>query len=181
VDDASAFMEEACNLCKDTNAAARSAQKNRGDIKHEEIKIGDRPAHLITFTDKRDAGTGDHQLVLLTAIDKQTVLLSGLPDRSQAETVVNRYLKESDRSLGTNAIMRETRALLPEQVQAAAFLNLEGTGLLHMLGGSERGHKMPPLGFSLRTFPSGLETQTVLPFDTLRALVDAARSGKDTN
>ena len=40
--------------------------------------------------------------------------------------------------------------------------------------------QVAPLGFAMRALPAGLEAQFVIPFDALKAVVDASKAKKET-
>jgi hypothetical protein len=182
VDDASAFIENATDLMKKHFEATNAVADTHTDAKLEPLRVADKPSVLITITENKKAAKSDKEsgsraadILIMTAIDPQTLLVGTLKNADQAERFVKEHLTKPARSLDANGELKKTFALLSKQAQLAAFINLkpifEGEGLRDCL----------PLGFSLSMLPGSMEAQFVLPFETLQALVAAenARSKKE--
>src|SRR5262249_56066852 len=79
-------------------------------------------------------------------------------------------------TLGANAQLQKTTALLPEQLQAVVYLNMPTAGaFVH----GARLPECPPPAFALRTLTAGAEAQFVIPFDTLKAVFETFNPEKE--
>ena len=179
VDDASAFVEGATDLMKKHSEATNAVADTHTDVKIEPMRVADKQSVLITITEKKkdakEPAPRPDDMVIMTILDTQTVLVGTLKKADQAETFVKANLTKPAKSLEANGELKKTFTLLPKQTQLAAFINLktilEGESL----------KDCPPLGFSLSMLPGSIEAQFVLPFETLQALVAAenARGKKE--
>lgn len=178
VRDATAFLDDAVDLLKHSLRAAQRADKTKVEVNYQEKEIAGKPSRLITVRNG-EQGTGKDrpQVYLLSALDGQTVLGCMLADREKAEWTVKKYSRPEDRSLATNASLLKTRKLLPDKLQVELLLDLQAFGIL---GQSESAKKqvsqVAPLGFAMRALPATLEAQFVIPFDALKAVVDASKA-----
>jgi hypothetical protein len=182
VDDASAFVENATDLMKKHSDATNAVSDTHMDVKIEPMRVADKESVLITSTEKKKAAKPDKEpdprpadILIMTILDPQTLLVGTLKKADQAESFVKANLTKPAKSLEGNGELKKAFALLPKQTQLAAFINLknllEGEGL----------KDCPPLGFSVSMLPGSIEAQFVLPFETLQALVAAenARGKKE--
>jgi hypothetical protein len=182
VRDATTFLDDAVDLLRHASRAARSAAKTKVEVNYQEKEIAGKPSRLITVrSGEQGSGKDRPQVFLLTALDGQTVLGCLLPDRAKAEATVTKFSKQGDRSLAANASLQKTRKLLPDKLQVELLLDLQ---TFDILGQSESGKTqvshIAPLGFAMRALPAALEAQFVVPFDALKAVVDASKSkGKE--
>jgi len=178
VRDATTFLDDAVDLLLHASRAARSADKTKVEVNYQEKEIAGKPSRLITVRSGEQGNGKDRpQIFLLTALDAQTVLGCLLPDRKKAETTVTKFSKQVDRSLAANASLQKTRKLLPDKLQVELLLDLQAFGIL---GQSESDKTqvshVAPLGFAMRALPAALEAQFVVPFDALKAVVDASKA-----
>ncbi len=185
VKDANAFLDDAVDLLKHAHRAAQSAAKTKVEIQYQEKEIAGRPSRLITVqAGEKGKGQEDKagpQTSLVSALDAQTVLACVLPEAGQAEGTIAKFSKQAGRSLATNAQLQETRKLLPDVLQAEVFLDLQAFGILGQGAAKETSvSRVAPLGFAMRTLTAGLEAQFVIPFDALKAVVDASKATKET-
>jgi hypothetical protein len=184
VDDASAFVENATDLLKKHCEATNAVSDTHTDAKFEPMRVADKQSVLITITEKKKAAKSDTEpdprpadILIMTVLDSQTLLVGTLKKADQAEKFVKEYSTKPAKSLEANEELKKTFTLLPKQTQLAAFINLKT-----IFGGETPGLKdCPPLGFSVSMLPGSIEAQFVLPFETLQALVAAenARSKKE--
>jgi uncharacterized protein (TIGR03067 family) len=184
VRDAAAFLDDAVDLLRHCHRAERAAARTKVEINYQEKEIGGKPARLITVKPAEGgdgkAGKDRPQVFLLAALDSQTVLGCTLTDAGQAQSTVAKFSKRADRALTANAAMQKTRGLLPNQLQVEVFFDLQAFGILGSSGLSKTPvSRVAPLGFAMRTLPAGLEAQFVIPFDALKAVVDASRAKKE--
>jgi hypothetical protein len=183
VDDASAFVEGATDLMKRHSEATNAVADTHTDVKIEPLRVADKQSVLITITEKKKAAKSDKEpeprpadILIMTVLDPQTLLVGTLKKADQAESFVKANLAKPAKSLESNGELKKTFGLLPKQTQLAAFINLK-----NLFEGEILRVDCPPLGFGLSMLPDSVEAQFVLPFETLQALVDAdnARSKKE--
>jgi hypothetical protein len=172
-DDAPSLIKDVAGLCKNHVQAALAEAKDKVEIKTEEKQIGQRQALLITLSERspkeKDAKPGRVPIVL-TALDKQTVLAGWVPGGAEPETFLQRFAQPPAKSLATNAQFRKTASILSAR-QAALYFNLHA--LAAAFKSEIRMPDSPPVGFGLSAMPDGIEAQFVVPFDTLHAVFAA--------
>ena len=182
VDDASAFVEGATDLLKKHSEATNAVADTQMDVKIEPM-LAAKQSVVITITEKKKDAKSDKELdsrpaniLSMTVLDAQTVLVGTLKKADQAEKFVKDNSTKPAKSLEGNTELKKTFALLPKQTQLAAFINLK-----NIFEGEILRVDCPPLGFGLSMLPGSIEAQFVLPFETLQALVAAenARSKKE--
>ena len=181
VRDATAFLDDAVDFLRHSTRAVQSADKTKVEVNYQEKEIAGKPSRLITVRDGKSGngkeGKDQPQVFLLTALDGQTILGCMLSSPEKAEATVTKYVKQADRSLADNAALEKTRKLLPDKLQVEVLLDLQAFGIL---GQSESAKKqvsqVAPLGFAMRALPATLEAQFVIPFDALKAVVDASKA-----
>jgi hypothetical protein len=182
VDDATAFVEGATDLMKKHSEATNAVADTQTDVKIEPMRVADKQSVLITITEKKKDAKSDKEpaprpadILIMTVLDPQTLLVGTLKKADQAESFVKANLTKPAKSLEGNSELKKAFALLPKQTQLAAFINLNT--ILYGEGMKD----CPPLGFGLGMLPGSIEAQFVLPFETLQALVAAenARSKKE--
>jgi hypothetical protein len=178
VRDATTFLDDAVDLLRHASRAARSADKTKVEVNYQEKEIAGKPSRLITVRrGEQGSGKDRPQVFLLTALDGQTVLGCLLPDREKAEATVTKFSKQGDRSLAANASLQKTRKLLPDKLQVELLLDLQTFGILGQSdSGKTQVSHVAPLGFAMRALPAALEAQFVVPFDALKAVVDASKA-----
>jgi hypothetical protein len=182
VDDASAFVEGSTDLITKATAAANAATDQRTEVKLEPKRIGDKACVIVTFndsnkkTDKEQPGAPTDGCLVFTSIDAKTVLVGVLNKTTEADAFVKQYSVKASRSLQENAELRKTMALMPKQMQIAAFLNLNSFSL--MADPAAKLANCPPIGFSFGGVPEGFEAQFVIPFDTVRTIAEQAQGEK---
>jgi hypothetical protein len=184
VDDASTFVEGATDLMKKHSEATNAVADTLTDVKFEPMRVADKQSVLITITERKKDAKSDKEpaprpadILIMTVLDPQTLLVGTLKKADQAESFVKANLTKPAKSLEANDELKKTFSMLPKQTQLAAFINLKT-----IFGGETPGLKdCPPLGFSVSMLPGSIEAQFVLPFETLQALVAAenARSKKE--
>jgi hypothetical protein len=184
VKDANAFLDDAVDLLKHAHRAAQAAARTKVEVQYQEKEIGGKPSRLITFQGgEQGKGQEDKagpQVYLLSALDGQTVLACVLPEAGQAEQAVTKFSRPADRSLASNAQLHKTRQLLPDKLQVEVFLDLQAFGILGSgAADKNRVSRVAPLGFAMRALPAGLEAQFVIPFDALKAVIDASKAKQE--
>src|SRR5262249_18286400 len=157
------------------------------EISVREVKIAGKPTRLISVKEtpeddnkpqakeqngRRPAVT--NAVLLLSAIDANTVLVSVLSKADQAEALVRRYANPPARSLAINALLGQTAALLPKQPQVAVYLSFPISAAAFGLGAAALADS-PSVGFALSTFRPGVEAQFVIPYGTIEKVFEAAR------
>lgn len=182
VDDAAAFVEDATDLMKNHCEATNAVADTQTDVKIEPMRVADKQSVLITITERTKNAKSDKEpaprpadILIMTVLDPQTLLVGTLKKADQAESFVKANLTKPAKSLEANDELKKTFTLLPKQTQLAAFINL------NTLFFGESLKDCSPLGFGLSMLPGSIEAQFVLPFETLQALVAAenARSKKE--
>jgi len=180
VDDAPAFVADATGLVKRIMAEAWVAWEEPADVKFEQRQLAGKQTQLISIADKKGARKSDASKesppggIVLTVLDPKTVLVGVLNDTGRAEPFVKQYAERPAHTLGASVQLKKTAALLPDKLQLAAYLNFQA-----MTANNRDDFKVPecpPLALSLRALPDGVEAQFVIPFDTLRAVFEAANA-----
>jgi hypothetical protein len=175
--DANAFLDGVVDMLKHTHRAMNSVSKTKVEITYQAKDIAGKPSRLIMILpDKASAGKDDKstpQVFLLAALDPQTVLASTLADTDKAEAMIQKFSKPAAKTLETNANIQQTKKLLPEKLQIAAFFDLQAFGILG--NGARQVSEVAPLGFSMRALPASEEAQFVIPFDAIKAVFDASK------
>jgi len=70
---------------------------------------------------------------------------------------------------------------LPDKLQVEVFFDLQTFGILGQSEPSKTAvSQVAPLGFAMHALAAGLEAQFVIPFDALKAVMDASKAKKET-
>jgi hypothetical protein len=183
VDDAPAFAEGVIDLLKQ---GLQATDQKGASVQVPQRQVDGKPTWLIPFGEgkkgQKDGKPGQAtqgtspegpRVAFLTHLDTQTVLAC-VADTDQVESVVRRFAKPPGRSLGANAPLQKTAALLPGKLQVAVYLDIQTLGLLGIT--NPGAPECPPLGFALGAFPGGVEAQFVIPYGALQAVFEAAKS-----
>jgi hypothetical protein len=185
VDDAPAVVEQTVELFKQ---AGKQSKDGKETFHVEQARVAGKPSRLITAAgeekdgprDKKEDAVADLQALLLTELDAKTVLACLLPGADAAEATVTKFASRPAKSLGGNAALKKTAALLPERPQVALYFDAGSAALLGFFGVSPAGGSdVPPLGFTLAAFQQGIEAQFVIPYETLQAVVEGARKREE--
>jgi hypothetical protein len=170
VDDPSAVAKDTIQLVKKVTQAANAVGRTKTEVHVEEMRLGDKMAHLVRLKDE-NAKSAPHGRMLLTALDTQTLLVGFLPDDTDTHEFVKRFAGQRGQTLASNEHLRKTMALLPERQQVALYLNMQALTLLGFT--PFRLAECPPLALAFGALPDGIEAQFVIPFDTLQAVFQA--------
>jgi len=175
VHDARVFLDGAVDLLKDAERANLIAG-DKTKITYHEDEMAGKPTRTIMFegTDKQRKSSSSG--FVLTAIDNQTIF-GCLAVPGSVEDMIKKHSKPSEHSLATNAAIKSARALLPEQLQMAVFVDLQKFGFLRNEkkgADDDKRTGLPPLTFSMRVIPAAVEAQFVIPFDAIKAVFDGS-------
>jgi hypothetical protein len=190
VKDAPAFVKDASALLARAQDAAHAESKDEEGGKPKELRVGGKPAAIlkvrpVPLPEGKDFGPlkvkgkdkPDKRSLLFVALSEDTVLVGDLAEGEKPESVVERAKSEAGTGLAADEQLKKTMALLPGKLQIALYVNAKNIAKAY--APDVPFPDAPPLALAMRTFDAGVETQFVVPFETVKGFFEMGRRGRE--